>query len=168
MMWMWGPPILTIVLGIFIGWLVKRIIHKRLTEFAEKTEWKGDDILLSAIESHIILWFFLTSFYLVSNQIQFGEPLGQYLGKLAFSALVLSVTFATSRLLTGMLDLWAGGQSGSFPSTKIITKLKQGNILGKPLTYNFLREKKIGGKRIYFLVYEDICLILLIKEQFLL
>lgn len=123
MMWMWVPPILTIVLGIFIGWLVKRIIHKRLTKFAKKTKWKGDDIFLSAIESHIILWFFLASLYLVSNQIQFGEPLGQYLGKLAFSALVLSVTFATSRLLTGMLDLWADGQSGSFPSTKIFTNL---------------------------------------------
>ena len=46
-----------------------------------------------------------------------------------------------------------------------ISELKQGNILGKPLTYNFLREKKIGGKRIYFLVYEDICLILLIKSS---
>lgn len=45
---------------------------------------------------------------------------------------------------------------------KFITNLKKGILAGKGLTYNFFREKKIGGKRIYFLVYDDIKVILLV------
>lgn len=44
-------------------------------------------------------------------------------------------------------------------------ELKKGKILGKPLGYDFFREKKIGGKRIYFLVYKEITLILFIKSS---
>lgn len=38
----------------------------------------------------------------------------------------------------------------------------KGEKVGKPLGYSFFREKKIKNKRIYFLVYEDIVLILLV------
>lgn len=47
----------------------------------------------------------------------------------------------------------------------LIKDLKLGKIAGKPLTYDFFREKKIGGKRIYFLVYDDIALILLVNAS---
>jgi putative component of toxin-antitoxin plasmid stabilization module len=46
-----------------------------------------------------------------------------------------------------------------------IDELKAGKVGGKPLTYDFLREKKIGGKRIYFLVYDDIAVILLVNSS---
>jgi hypothetical protein len=35
-------------------------------------------------------------------------------------------------------------------------------FLGKPISYNFFREKKINEKRVYFLIYEDLNLILFI------
>lgn len=46
---------------------------------------------------------------------------------------------------------------------KFIDKLRKGYISDKPLTYDFLREKNIGNKRIYFLIYEGITLILLVN-----
>ena len=45
---------------------------------------------------------------------------------------------------------------------KISLKLAENPFVGKQLTYPFLREKKIGGRRIYYLVYEDLNLVLLI------
>jgi mRNA-degrading endonuclease RelE of RelBE toxin-antitoxin system len=33
---------------------------------------------------------------------------------------------------------------------------------GDPLSYPFFREKKVGGKRVYFLVYEDIKAVLMV------
>jgi len=44
-----------------------------------------------------------------------------------------------------------------------IEELKSGNIHGKSLTYDFFREKKIGGKRIYFLVYPEVKTVLLVS-----
>lgn len=44
-----------------------------------------------------------------------------------------------------------------------INDLKKGIIHGKSLAYEFFREKKIKGKRIYFLLYDEIKIILLIN-----
>ena len=34
--------------------------------------------------------------------------------------------------------------------------------VGDPLSYNFLREKKLKGKRVYFLVYDDLKAVLMV------
>lgn len=38
---------------------------------------------------------------------------------------------------------------------KIVEGLKENPFTGKPLGYRFLREKKLNGKRLIFLVYEE-------------
>ncbi|MFW6286182.1 MAG: hypothetical protein ACOC16_03605 [Nanoarchaeota archaeon] len=47
----------------------------------------------------------------------------------------------------------------SFIENKLISR---GDKIGKQLTYSFLREKKIVGKRIYYLIYKEIEIILLV------
>ena len=41
-------------------------------------------------------------------------------------------------------------------------QLRENPFVGKSLSYRFFREKKIGGKRIYYLVYEDLKIVLLV------
>ena len=48
---------------------------------------------------------------------------------------------------------------------KFIQDLKVDFNKGKPLSYDFLREKKIGSKRVYFLIYKEICFILLVGSS---
>jgi mRNA-degrading endonuclease RelE of RelBE toxin-antitoxin system len=38
-------------------------------------------------------------------------------------------------------------------------------LVGKQLSYKFLREKKIGGRRVYYLVYDDLNLVLLVATS---
>ena len=45
---------------------------------------------------------------------------------------------------------------------KIPKKLAENPYVGKQLSYPFLREKKIGGRRIFYIVYEDLELVLLV------
>ena len=37
--------------------------------------------------------------------------------------------------------------------------------VGDPLSYKFLREKKVGGKRIYFLIYEELMVVLMVTTS---
>lgn len=46
---------------------------------------------------------------------------------------------------------------------KISEQLKQNPYVGKPLSYPFLREKRVDDKRIYYLVYEDLGAVLLVS-----
>lgn len=44
---------------------------------------------------------------------------------------------------------------------EIMSQLKeQGDSVGKPLGRNYFREKKFGGKRLYFLVYKEFMVVL--------
>lgn len=48
---------------------------------------------------------------------------------------------------------------------KIPDKLAQNPFIGKPLGYPFLRERRIKEKRVYYLVYEDLNLVLLVATS---
>ena len=45
---------------------------------------------------------------------------------------------------------------------KIPPQLKDNPFAGQPLRYPFLREKRVKEKRVYYLIYEDLKLILLV------
>ncbi len=45
---------------------------------------------------------------------------------------------------------------------KIKEQLKVNPYTGKPLGYKFFREKRVNRKRIYFLIYEDIVIVLFV------
>ncbi len=48
---------------------------------------------------------------------------------------------------------------------KIPQHLKENPFLGKPLGYAFLREKRIRERRVYYLVYEEFELVLLVASS---
>ena len=117
-------PLGTILGGIILGWLFKRFIHHRLKNLTEKTDWKGDDVVFDAIESHIVLWFFLASLNIASNSIPFlNDVYISYLSKIIVSVLILSVTLAVSRIGVGLLNFWAEKQGTDLPSTTIFVNL---------------------------------------------
>ena len=41
-------------------------------------------------------------------------------------------------------------------------KLAENPFAGKPLGYVFFREKKLNGRRVYYLVYEDFVIVLMV------
>ncbi len=50
-------------------------------------------------------------------------------------------------------------------ATKIPSHLAENPYSGKPLGYPYLREKRIGGRRIYYLIYDDLRLVLLVATS---
>ena len=53
---------------------------------------------------------------------------------------------------------------------KLVEKLEQNPFVGKPLRYDFFREKRIDGFRIYYLILKDVLLVVFLdfsdkKEQ---
>ena len=123
-MFVWGHPILILVLGIILGWLIKRFVHSRLSKLADKTKWRGDDIILNSIEPHIILWFFLAAARISIDSIKLSDPFSsykEYLATIIVIILFLSVTVTISKLLVGLFNLWAEKQGRGFPSTTMFT-----------------------------------------------
>ena len=119
----WGIPAGIILIGITAGWLFKRFVHHRLKKMTEKTEWGGDDVIFDAIESHIVLWFFLAAMNIASSSLPLSEDYSNYLSKIILAVLILSVTLAVSRIGVGLLNFWADKQGTDLPSTTIFVNL---------------------------------------------
>jgi small-conductance mechanosensitive channel len=123
-MFVFGHTILILVLGIILGLIIKRLVHSSLSKLADKTKWRGDDIILNSIEPHIILWFFLAAARIAIDSIKLSEPFSsykEYLATIIVIILFLSVTVTISKLLVGLFNLWAEKQGRGFPSTTMFT-----------------------------------------------
>ncbi len=119
----WGPPVAILFMGILVGYFIRKILRSRLKKLATKTEWRGDDIILDSLDSHVILWCFMVAFYIASDGINLGQPYTEYLARFIQVLLIMSISFALSKILVGMLELWSDRQQGKFPSTKLFTNL---------------------------------------------
>ncbi|MEK6895105.1 MAG: hypothetical protein AABX48_01140 [Nanoarchaeota archaeon] len=45
---------------------------------------------------------------------------------------------------------------------KLFPKLKENPYVGDPLRYKWFREKRINGKRVYFLIFDDLTAVLFV------
>ena len=121
---LYAVPLTTVGLGLIMGWVFKKFIHHRIKRLTEKTQWKGDDVIFEAIESHIVLWFFLVALNIASTDIPFlNTDYQNYLSKIIVSILILSITLAASKVGVGLLNYWAEKQGTNLPSTTIFVNL---------------------------------------------
>jgi hypothetical protein len=118
----WLEPVLTVVIGVCIGFLFKTYLFSRLKNFSDKTSFKGDDVVVNAFNSMIVFWFFLASLSIALKNVELGDPYNVYASKLIFSFLVISMSLTVSKIVLGMLDVWAKNNS-SLPSTGIFKGL---------------------------------------------
>ena len=117
----WLAPSLIVSGGIVLGMIFKQVVHTRLKKAALKSEWEGDDVILNAVESQIILWFFWAALSLALRNVEIVEPFGLYVSKFLIIILIASITHAAAKLIVGLLDLWSKKQGGGFPSTTMFT-----------------------------------------------
>ena len=118
----WLEPVLTVVIGVCIGFFFKTYLFSRLKTFSDKTSFKGDDVVINAFNSMIVFWFFLASLSIALNNVELGDPYNVYASKLIFAFLVISISLTASKIVLGMLDVWSKNNS-SLPSTGIFKGL---------------------------------------------
>ena len=117
----WFIPAIIVFIGIVLGMIFKQVVHTRLKKAALTSEWEGDDIILHAVESQIVLWFFWAALSLALRDVEIAEPFGLYISNFLIIILMASITHAAAKLIVGLLDLWSKKQGGGFPSTTMFT-----------------------------------------------
>ena len=117
----WFVPATIVFIGTVLGMIFKQVVHTRLKKAALTSEWEGDDIILHAVESQIVLWFFWAALSLALRDVEIAEPFGLYVSNFLIIILMASITHAAAKLIVGLLDLWSKKQGGGFPSTTMFT-----------------------------------------------
>ena len=116
-------PLGIVISSLVLSWLFKSYVHRRLTKLAEWTKWKGDEVILGAIESPVVLWFLLAGIYLAASNSPLPEQVIRFLQTGAVALIILSVTLVIAKTAVGLLELYSKSTGGALPSTNIFTNL---------------------------------------------
>ena len=119
----WLMPLAIVAGGTLAGMIFKRVVHSRLIKAAERSKWEGDNVILAAVESQIVLWFFLLALSLALRDVPIAEHYGLYISKILKIILIASITHASAKLVVGLFDIWSKQQGSGFPSTTIFTNI---------------------------------------------
>ena len=120
-MLIWIEPLATIALGLVLGSIFKKFLVSRLKSLSLKNDWESDDVIINAIDSVILFWFFLAFSTIAIGNANLPGPEDLY-QKIISAFLIISISFTSSKIVLGLLDVWSKTNK-SLPSTGIFKGL---------------------------------------------
>ncbi len=122
----WMLPLICIIGGILIGTLIDIVLRSSLRATAARTNWMGDDIIISALRGKPTLWLTIGGLFAALRLLPFDDASRAVLGKALVLVLVLSITLTSARIATELVQRSTAatqGASPSAPSTSILVNL---------------------------------------------
>ena len=118
---------------LLFAWLLQRLLVRRLSRIAERTETKLDDALVDAARSTKLWLLFFIAVYLGSQYLDLGKKTEGVLDKLATVATLLQVGL----WLAALLDYWVANSRRRAAATDLgsATSLSALNFIGKLLLW---------------------------------
>ena len=120
-MLIWIEPLATIALGLALGKIFKKFLVSRLKSLSLKNDWESDDVIINAIDSVVVFWFFLAFSTIAIGNASLPGPEDLY-QKIISAFLIISISFTASKIILGLLDVWSKTNK-SLPSTGIFKGL---------------------------------------------
>lgn len=118
-----------IVLAIFIcaGLLFKRYLFPHLIKLAKKTPFRADDIIFSAIKSHLIIWFLLLG-VLFSSHIALAS-FSQGIKKIVLALFIVSFTIIAIKITVSLIKIYSDKLQTTVAMSGLTTTISRTIIL---------------------------------------
>lgn len=106
-----------------LGWVLYRILLRRLRRRATITTWGGDDIVLGALHDVILVWFATAGAYFATQSLPLSATFQSWLDRALLAIVILSATLVASRMATDSAKLWALRTGGAARTSSIFVAL---------------------------------------------
>ncbi len=116
-------PLSIIVGSLILGVFVERYVLGYFRKLAEKTEWEGDELIVASLRKVVTFWFLLGGIASAIHNTNLSSSNILIAHKIIIVLFILSATITLSKILTGLVDLYAKRAKGEFPSTSIFTNI---------------------------------------------
>ncbi len=117
----WAIPLIIIGGSLLLGYVIERIVLGHLRKLADKTPWRGDDILINALHGMTTVAAVLLGTYAAS----FFANLPAHVLTLVHKALIVLIIFTGTvilgRIAVGFVNLSTAREDGRLPSASILT-----------------------------------------------
>ena len=117
-----------VVGGLFLGFVIEKIVLRRLKKAAEKTKWEADDLLVRAPRGLTTLIFWLIGIYAAVGVFPFEESVRGLIGKFLTVILILLGTVLFSRVAAGLVRMYTAKED-ALPATSIFVNIARTLVL---------------------------------------
>lgn len=103
----WAVPAGLVVCGVLAGFVLQRLIVARLRAAAERTSWRGDEVIVESLGRLPFFWCVGGGAYAALRSMPLAREHANLVDKALVSAAILSATFVVSRVVAGLVRLRA-------------------------------------------------------------
>lgn len=114
--------------GVLLGFLVERVLFRRLQTLAQASRFKWDDLVIGAFRGLLTIWFACGGLYLASTVGELPEIVGTVLSNGLMIVLIGSVAIAGMRLAAGGVEMLSERTSGPIRSPTLVVNLARGAV----------------------------------------
>jgi small-conductance mechanosensitive channel len=112
------------------GWLVRVTVLPLFARLASRSRTQVDDALLRALRPHVPVWFLLLGVVVGARYAPLEAVVRGRIDRGAEALLILSLSLATTRFLTLLLDRSAARWSGTPGGTSLVQNVVRVGVLG--------------------------------------
>lgn len=109
--------------GYILGLIVEKLVLSRLRQFAKRTSWKGDEVVINSLRGAATLWFALGGLYAAFSGLPLKPVFQAVILKVLLVVILFSVTVVISRIVAGFISLHSKTVKGGLPKTSLMMNI---------------------------------------------
>lgn len=120
----WIAPAILVVLGVLAGLVLQRLIVARLRIAAQRTTWRGDDVIVESLGRTPLAWSVVAGVYAALSTLTLTPGHEVLLDRVLVSAAILSATIVVSRVAAGLVRIRTERTNGNLAAaTALVTTI---------------------------------------------
>jgi len=124
--WLW--PVIIVGGALLLGLVIERVVLARLKRLADRTEWRGDEIIIGALKGIITAVLVIIGLFFASFSLPLDQSWLSLLHKVLKVLLILCGTMVLSRIAVGFASLSTVGEEGQVKSASILVYIARATV----------------------------------------
>ena len=116
-------PTTTVAIAFIAGLILQYLVRTKLVKAAQKSKWRGDDIILEGLKGKIVFWATIIGLYSALPMIELPPYYSGLVRNFLLVAVIASITLVASSIVVGFLRIYTGDDKGTILSTSIFSIL---------------------------------------------
>ena len=116
-------PVIIIFASFVLGYLFEKIVMYRLRIWSEKTEWKGDDVIVDSLRGMSKTVFIIIGVYVAIRNENLSPYMADLVHKSFDTVIIILVTIITARIAVGFVSYNTSKIDKIFPASSILRNI---------------------------------------------
>jgi small-conductance mechanosensitive channel len=125
---MW--PALIFLGTVLCGYILRKFVFVKLSQWAKKSSTQIDDVILSAIKGPFILWFLILGLYFAMQSSKLPEGFAQTTNKILIALAIFSITLVLAKITGALIALYSSKFGTAMPVSSLTHNISRIVIFG--------------------------------------